>query len=422
MKQIFRPAENAPGAEPARRWVCTWNLISIGIALFTTLYALVDQKNSLQNSLIIICFLLIYLAWYWAFILRLDRWGRNSRLLAVSFVVVMLFLAGMTNINGIYTFQLFSLYGIVFSVMDTGLAVPLSIILSALGAYVIIQRNHLALADSWGVIIGFSIAAFFSILMGLFISAIIRQSAERQQMIDELKAARADLAQAERQAGILEERQRMAREIHDTLAQGFTSIVMHLEAAEQALPNDTASQPVRQHLNRARDTARQNLAEARKLVWALRAEPLELESLALAIQRVAGRWAEETGISARVELSGNERGLPANYEVALLRTTQEALANIQKHAAAHQVNLTLTYMEDQVVLDVQDDGQGFDSSADPIGETHSPDGSGFGLIGMRERAEQLGGSLTIESAPGEGTTLMIELPLYAHNPSSPEAL
>lgn len=428
MGPFSRLDTDPPGSAAVQRWVTVWNIISIGMALFTTVYALVDRKSGPQNIPFIIGFALIFLAWYWIFIIDLNRWGRNSPVLAVSFAVIIILLAWMTTINGIYFMQLFSLWGIFFSVMVTRLAVPLAIFLAALGAYLIIIRNHLKLAESSGVIVGFGLAAFFSILLGLFISAIIQQSAERQQMIDELKTARADLARAELEAGILEERQRMAREIHDTLAQGFISIVMHLEAADQALPDDAAA---RQHLNRARDTARESLAEARRFVWALRSDPLdhtdgqERTSLVSAIQRVAGRWADETGISPQVEISGAERDLPSPYEVTLLRTTQEALSNVRKHASAHQVNITLTFMEDQVTLDVQDDGQGFDNNDDHpgqiSGEKGFQDGSGFGLIGMRERAEQLGGRLIIESAPGEGTTLVVELPLSQNAHPTSEA-
>jgi signal transduction histidine kinase len=313
---------------------------------------------------------------------------------------------------------LFSQYGIIFSVMVARLAIPLTVFLSMLGAAVIITNNRMALNESFGVLVGFGVATFFSMLMGLFISAILRQSAERQQIIDELKAARASLARAERQAGILEERQRLAREIHDTLAQGFTSIVMHLEAADSAMPDDLTLANARQHLDRARATARDSLAEARRFVWALRSEPLERESLAGAIRRVAGRWAEESGTGAQVEISGEERPLPSPYEVTLLRAAQEALANVRRHAAARQVTLTLTYMADQVILDVQDDGQGFDPTQPRPDENRDGARGGFGLIGMRERVEQLGGHLFIESAPGEGATLVVDLPLVpADKPS-----
>jgi signal transduction histidine kinase len=245
-----------------------------------------------------------------------------------------------------------------------------------------------------------------SIVLALFIDAIIRQSHERQQLIEELQAARQDLAAAERQAGVQEERQRLARDIHDTLAQGFISIVIHLEALEQALPTD--SPVVQRHLDQARRTARESLAEARSLVWALRPELLDHSSLAEALPQLAARWSDETGVPAMAAVTGAPQPLAPQIEVTLLRAAQEALANIRKHARARQVALTLSYMGDSVVLDIQDDGVGF-----ALGRLTPADqvDIGYGLVAMRERVEQMGGTLTLESAPGEGTTLAIELPV-----------
>ena len=419
MAQTSSSAEYPSGSETIQRWIRLWNTVSLGMLLITSVIALVDSPPSWPTRLLILAFGLLYLLWYWAFIIHLPRWGRKSAALAVSFAVVMLGLAAMERVHSVYLFLLFSMYGLLFSVLITRMATLLTVFLSVLGAAIVITNNQMTLPEASGVIIGFGAATSFGIIMGRFISTIIRQNVERQQMINALQAARSELAQAERQAGILEERQRLAREIHDTLAQGFTSIVMQLEAADQALPaaqGDPALEATRQYLSRARSTARESLAEARRFVWALRTEPLERETLAQAVQRVAQREAEEAGIQTRVEISGEERALPSAYEVTLLRTVQEALANVRKHASARQVNVTLTYMDDQVIMDVQDDGQGFN----PAQPQPSGAGGGFGLIGIRERAEQLGGSLIIESAPGEGATLVVALPLApgeSHDPS-----
>jgi signal transduction histidine kinase len=214
-----------------------------------------------------------------------------------------------------------------------------------------------------------------------------------------------------RQAAVLEERQRLAREIHDTLAQGFTSIVMHLEAAEQSLPDESAT--VQQHLDQARNTAREGLAQARRLVWALRPEILEGASLSAALERVVARWARESGIAASATTTGTAYSLPAEVEVTLLRAAQEALSNVRKHAQAGQVAVTLSYMGDMVVLDVQDDGSGFDPAR--IQTPATPATGGFGLTAMRERVEQLGGTLLVESVPGQGTTLVVEVRTPANN-------
>lgn len=218
-----------------------------------------------------------------------------------------------------------------------------------------------------------------------------------------------------RKAGMLSERQRLAREIHDTLAQGFTSIVMNLEAAEGALPEEVPEEGrTKWHLDQARFTARENLTEARRLVWDLRPESLDNASLTEALAQLTARWSDTAGIEASVNASGTPRPMPDEAEVTLMRMVQEALANVLKHAVASRVVVTLSYMNDLVALDVIDDGVGFDSNQ-ALYET--PEG-GFGLRAMRQRVEQLGGSLTIESAPGQGTTLVAELPLTASNQGS----
>ena len=210
--------------------------------------------------------------------------------------------------------------------------------------------------------------------------------------------------------GQLAERQRLAREIHDTLAQGFTSIVMHLEALEGALPE--TGQTAQRHLNMARQTARDNLMAARRVVADLRPELLEKEPLPQALERVVAGWSQETGIRTHAICSGAALALHPQIEVTLLRATQEALSNIRKHAQADEVNVTLTYFDEQVMLDVQDNGIGLNQSrlngASGQASGHS---SGFGLKAMQERVAQLNGTLSIESSADEGTTLVVAIPI-----------
>ena len=217
------------------------------------------------------------------------------------------------------------------------------------------------------------------------------------------------LAQA-RDAGVHGERQRMAREIHDTLAQGLTGIVAQLQAAEQA-EDDAAAW--RRHVAAAIGLARESLTEARRSVHELRPEPLATARLGEALAEVAGRWERLHGVPVAVATTGTVRALTTQTEVALLRTAQEALANVAKHAGATRVGVTLSYLGDQVALDVRDDGRGFDpAAAAPRG---APDGAppdgGFGLVAMRQRIEALAGTLQIESEPGYGTGLSACVPL-----------
>jgi len=215
------------------------------------------------------------------------------------------------------------------------------------------------------------------------------------------------LVEQARRAGLIGERQRLAHEIHDTLAQGFTSIVMNLEAADAILPAGSSPR-AHWHLDQARLTARESLAEARRLVWALRPKLLEDASLPEALARLAERWSEASGVTAQTSVTGTPQPLPPEIEATIFRVAQEALTNVRKHARAQRTALTLSYMNDRVALDARDDGRGFDPDKAGDGSAHE---GGFGVETMRERIEQLGGTLSIESAPGEGTTLAVELPV-----------
>ena len=173
---------------------------------------------------------------------------------------------------------------------------------------------------------------------------------------------------------------------------------MLLDAAQAHLP---AAHPAGGHVDRALDVARENLAESRRLVWALRPVPLDGIRLTDAIRALTYRLAAETSVRATAVVTGDTDALPPAVEAGLLRVVQEALTNVRRHAAATEVTVTLSYMNDAVVVDVQDDGAGFPASRPPVG---------VGLRAMRERVAELGGTLTVESAPGEGTTVAAAVP------------
>jgi signal transduction histidine kinase len=215
------------------------------------------------------------------------------------------------------------------------------------------------------------------------------------------------LVRQARQAGVIQERQRLAHEIHDTLAQGFISIVTHMEAAERALNHDWPQ--VKHHINLARETARENVGQARRLVWALRPKMLEQSSLPEALNRLVAHWSEETAIPALMETKGEIYPLHPNAEIVLLRVSQEALANVRKHARAQEVMMTLSYMENLVLLVIADDGIGFDL-AQVEAQREGPQISGAGLPTMRERVNEWGGQLFIESECDGGTTIGVSLP------------
>ncbi|WP_405496024.1 sensor histidine kinase [Nocardia sp. NBC_00511] len=231
-----------------------------------------------------------------------------------------------------------------------------------------------------------------------------RQNERQAALIADLRATRADLAATERRAGALAERQRLAMEIHDTLAQGLSSQRMLLQAADRIWDSDPAT--ARRHVRSATAGAERDLAEARRFVSDL--APMDLASggsLAAALSALAER---ESGDALRVgvHIEGQSSELPGGVEAALLRIAQGALANAREHADATAVTLTLTDLGDRLVLDIADDGRGF--TPDRLVVTGH---RGHGLPAMRARLRQLGGTLTIESAPGDGTVVSAAVPL-----------
>jgi signal transduction histidine kinase len=249
---------------------------------------------------------------------------------------------------------------------------------------------------------------------GLLSTAVARQNEERRRTLDELAAAHSEneglqrqlLSQA-REAGMLDERQRLAQEIHDTLAQGFTGIITQLEAAALAKEHPAEWQ---HHLDSASALARENLTAARRSVRALHPEPLDTATLLDALTSVAKRWSERTGVPATVTATGAPSPLHPEIEATILRVTQESLSNVDKHATASRVGVTLSYMTDEVTLDVRDDGAGFE----PVAAE-----SGFGLPGMRRRVRRLAGTLHVESEPGAGTAISVALPAVPLPPEAP---
>ena len=246
-----------------------------------------------------------------------------------------------------------------------------------------------------------AVSLLFSLLLGVWISRVIDQSEQRAELIAELERTKGALAEAHHSAGVVAERERMAAEIHDTLAQGFTSIVALSQAARARDDAGTTADA----LAHIEATARENLAEARGLVAAFAPVPLADSTLAQALHRLAERFTAETGVDVGVETveESDAGALGRDGEVVLLRAAQEALANVRRHAHASHVVLRLTHDADggAAALEVRDDGAGFDPAR----------ASGFGLAGMRHRVEDVGDD--VDTAPGAGTRVRVRVPLAA---------
>ncbi|MGW4483644.1 sensor histidine kinase [Amycolatopsis sp. NPDC004368] len=232
-------------------------------------------------------------------------------------------------------------------------------------------------------------------------AALAEANARLETALEENAGLHAQLLTQAREAGVHDERRRMAREIHDTLAQGLTGIVTQLQAADRA-----ASAASRErHLAQVHALAKDSLTEARRAVLALRPEPLTDSRLPDALAELARRVTDTSGVAVAAETSGEPVPLLPELEVTLYRVAQEALANAEKHAHATRIAVSLTYAGDLVLLDVRDDGAGFDPVAPVRG-----DGTGFGLQAMRQRVRRVAGTFTLESAPGEGTAVNVQLP------------
>jgi two-component system NarL family sensor kinase len=215
---------------------------------------------------------------------------------------------------------------------------------------------------------------------------------------------RARLFARSAQFGAAEERNRLAREIHDTLAQGLTAIALQLETADVLLEGEGSPERVRQAVQQALALTRANLEEARRSVLDLRAAPLEGRTLAEALAALAAQreW-KQGNLHVKFDVAGESRSLPLRIETSLYRIAQEALTNIVHHAQARHATVLLAMLPHQVQLVIQDDGRGFDPNRIPKGR--------YGLIGLNERVKLLGGSLKVLSNPGAGTRIEAVIPL-----------
>ncbi|WP_193598013.1 sensor histidine kinase [Microbacterium sp. YJN-G] len=280
----------------------------------------------------------------------------------------------------------------------------------------ILHHGTTSYANVFGPLIGGVFA--FGISRGYL--QLLRDAAERERLVASLTRAQSEmselqeeLAHAQRHSGVIAERTRLSRDIHDTVAQSLSSIRL-LAHAETAREHDPVTSRAFAQLE---TLATDSLADVRRIVAALAPAELENGALAPALQRMLDRARDETGLQVELHVDDSLPQLPTEVEVALLRTAQSAIANVRLHAGATHIVMSLIDAEDSVRLDLIDDGAGFDVSGwERRGEAT---GSSYGLRFMRARLRELGGGLDIESTPGEGTAISAHLPIHPDSPASP---
>ena len=261
---------------------------------------------------------------------------------------------------------------------------------------------------TFGGVMGPVVSALVTVAIFYAFTRLHEINTERTALIRELMETRQQLAETERAAGVAGERQRIAHEIHDTLAQGLSSIQMLLHAANRDLDGEINVDKARERIGLARQTAADNLQEARAMIAALQPAALSQTSLMGALDRMAQGFAAAADLNIEVEADGEVTQLPMKLEAVLLRIAQGAVGNVAKHAQATRARITVSYSDDAVRVDIVDNGVGFDVKAvesRPAGLGH------IGLAAMKRRAEEVSGEVVIESSPGNGTAVSVSVPL-----------
>lgn len=383
------------GWEQQVRW---WDA-AFGVIVALTAAALV-LEGTRGTHLVVACAALAALVG--AYLLWGARAARTrQRGPALAYLVVLVLATGVAvSQAGVATFLMFIAFAQVWMLLESikqGVvgcaALTVSVTIGIVAAYDFAPDVVLDVVPQMFVTL------LFAIGLGLWFHLAMRRAEEHARLLDELRAAQAELARTNHEAGVVAERERLAREIHDTLAQGFTSVVMQAQAATAALDHGDDG-GVRERLHVVEETARENLAEARALVAAFAPVALQDASLPQALGRLTERYALETNEVVSFEASG-VGPLPPATEVVLLRAAQEALSNVRRHARAMIVGVRLAQADGAVTLTVTDDGRGFGPDVD----------DGFGLAGMRDRVRSVGGTLSVSSTPGSGTTLRARVPV-----------
>lgn len=385
-------------SEMWQRWLPLWHLVFFALLAISTILLIISEDINAYSPVQWLLLHVIFIAWYSLSIRykpsywREQTW-RMGLYLATGWFIWWLMVSG----SSIYFIVLTGLFPHLFIYQTFRNAIIAAVILNML---VLLQLalQFPAYIDTWMVIV--LMTSTGGIVLGYFIDDIIKQSQKRRHLIEELERTREQLAKAGHLAGIAEERQRLASELHDTLVQSLISVVTHLEAAENS-PEQTQT-----HLQTAKQAARDSLQDARHAIQDLRPPVYDKKGFPEAIQLVCQQWINRSNLPIEFTEAGNPVCLSEETQHVILRILQEALANINRHASASQIFTTLKFNDESVKLFISDDGTGFD----PDAKNHT----GQGIANMHHRAESLDGTLTISSEAGRGTIVKVQLPLKAN--------
>lgn len=391
-------------------------LLAIG-----ALRVLLTHRPGRAVVVLVLCLTLVlagvYLAgtvWERNFAQGRTRW--NPRPLAVPWLVLITALWTVLTLHSAdFSWAAFPLFFIVLVILRRATAL---LCITGLTAVVVLSQLLHAPPSGFSpaMAIGPVIGAIVAVVIGYAYRALYRDAQRHRRTVRALEAARAELALQERAAGRAGERERLSREIHDTLAQGLSSIVLMSRAAHEALAGEQPDLADRR-LRVIEETAARNLAEARRFVRDLSAPALDAD-LPTALQELCAQTAQLTraageALDCRFRAEGELAGatLPAPHRAVLLRAAQSLLANVTAHAGARTTVVTLAAWDDAVTLDVYDDGAGFRVDDAQVESAWAEGDRGYGLAKLRTRIAELDGTLVVESAPGEGTAVSVRLPL-----------
>ena len=402
-------------------------LLAVGV-----IRALVDGTSPALLGVVTV----VFVGWYAVGVALARRpgpaWLRPSR----WFLGLVLAWLALVLVSPEFVWLGFSLWLLAGHLLPPRVAVAVSLGVLA----VVVLAPTLATGAPLGVagVVGPAVGCLFASALSTGQQRLVHESAQRERLVASLFRAQAEsdrlgaeLAAAQHESGILAERTRLSREIHDTLAQGFSSILLLARAAPRtdglesgASGASSAAGRQAQLLRQIEESATENLLEARRVVGALAPEHLDGSGLVSALRRILESVSAQTTVATELRVEGEVDGLPTGVEVALLRAAQGALANVRQHADASRVVVTLTDAGDSVRLDVVDDGHGFDAAAWALAPPSPPELGGYGLRSSRARLRELGGGLEIESRPGSGTALSAYVPLHVtasptHQPTPP---